>query len=362
MSGFFRFLGALLLLLIAVVVVGYLALRRPDIAYDTLKAKYANAASRYLALSNGVVVHYRDQGDKGAPALVMVHGFSASLIDWEPWVQRLDHSYRIITLDLPGHGLTSAPVGFKPGVDVDVAVVDEVASRLGAAHFVLIGNSMGGGVAWNYAVLHPDKLNGLVLVDAAGWPRQSQDGGGPIIFKILRYPAGRALLRGIDTSPLIEQGLKSAFVDPKLVTPAMVTRYGELARAPGHRDLLLQMQTRSGSGPTVADLARLQVPTLVMHGEDDRVIPFADGQAFARTIPGATLIAYPGVGHVPMEQIPDRSAADLDHWLKTKVYLPAPPAAPPVVADPGAAPGTADASAIPPLPTTPPAAASATTD
>jgi pimeloyl-ACP methyl ester carboxylesterase len=359
MSGFFRFLGALLLLLIAVIVVGYLALRRPDIAYDTLKAKYANAESRYLALTNGVVVHYRDQGDKGAPILVMVHGFSASLVDWEPWVQRLDHSYRIITLDLPGHGLTSAPVGFQPGVEANVAVVDEVASRLGASHFVLIGNSMGGGVAWNYAVMHPEKLNGLVLVDAAGWPRRDQGaGGGPIIFKILRYPAGRALLRGIDVSPLIEQGLKSAFVDPSLVTPAIVTRYGELARAPGHRDLLLQMQGHGGHGPGVADLARLQVPTLVMHGEDDRVIPFADGQTFARTIPGATLIAYPGVGHVPMEQIPDRSAADLDRWLKTRVYLPVPPAPPPAVAVPGAA----DAAAPPPLPTTPPAAASATTD
>ena len=359
MSGFFRFLGALLLLLIAVMVVGYLALRRPDIAYDTLKAKYGNAASRYMALSDGVVVHYRDQGDKSAPALVMVHGFSASLIDWEPWVQRLDRNYRIITLDLPGHGLTSAPVGYKP--DADSAIVDELTTRLGAPHFVLIGNSMGGGVALDYAMHHADRLDGLVLVDSAGWPQQTQQGGsgnGPIIFKILRYPIGRALLRGIDISPLIEQGLKSAFVDPKLVTPALVERYAELARAPGHRDLLLQAQSGGHSGPTVADLAHLKVPTLVMHGQDDRLIPFADGQAFARTIPNATLIGYPNVGHVPMEQIPDRSAADLDHWLKTKAVQPAPPPTLPTLA----APDASGAPAPLPVPTGPPAPAGATTD
>jgi pimeloyl-ACP methyl ester carboxylesterase len=116
--------------------------------------------------------------------------------------------------------------------------------------------------------------------------------------------------------------LRSAFLDPALVTPAMIDRYADFARAPGHRDILLIPQSSQQSGTSVEDLRAIKVPTLVMHGEADRLIPFADGQAFAQSIPGATLIAYPKVGHVPMEQIPGRSANDLDLWLRTKVYPP----------------------------------------
>ena len=143
--------------------------------------------------------------------------------------------------------------------------------------------------------------------------------GGPIIFKLLRYRSARAILRRIDVKPLVGQGLRSAFIDPKLVTPTLIDRYADFARAPGHRDVLLAGQDRPRGAAVAADLPKIKVPTLIMHGEQDRLIPFADGQAFARVIPGAVLIAYPGVGHVPMEQIPARSANDLDKWLRAKV-------------------------------------------
>ena len=185
--------------------------------------------------------------------------------------------------------------------------------RLGP--YVVVGNSMGGGVAWTLALRHPDHIRALVLVDSVGWPMRGREPGiAEVIFKILAHPLGRMILRDIDTRTLAEQGLKSAYVDPSLVTPGLVDRYVELSRAPGHRDIILNSQGRPR--PISTDVFKqIRTPTLVMHGEADALIPVAAGRSLAGAIPGARLITYPGVGHVPMEQIPDQSAADLRAFL-----------------------------------------------
>jgi pimeloyl-ACP methyl ester carboxylesterase len=324
MNRWIRRLGVAALVVLALLALGLVALMRPDIPYAQLQRKYGAPADAYMTLPGHLLVRYHDEGRRTAPVLVLVHGFSASLTDWDAWADRLSGRYRVIRLDLPGHGLTRAPAGYRPSTDDYADIVDALTARLDAPRFVLAGNSMGGGVAWNFALRHPGRLDGLVLVDAAGWPRRSAQKGAPVIFSLMRNPLAGALLERIDARPLIGQGLRSAFLDPALVTPAVIDRYAEFARAPGHRAVLMAIQGRSRAGVTAADLGRIAVPTLVMYGEQDRLIPFADGQAFAREIPGATLIGYPGVGHVPMEQIPGRSAADLDRWLQARVYPPAP--------------------------------------
>jgi pimeloyl-ACP methyl ester carboxylesterase len=296
---------------------GCLALQRPDIPWAELEAKYANSASRYMDMPDGVRVHYRDQGNPNGPPVVMVHGFAASLQAWEPWVARLGDTYRIVTLDLPGHGLTRAPDGYVASLDGNADLVNAVADRLHLGPYVLAGNSMGGAVAWNTVLRHPDRVKALVLVDAAGWPSEAKhQGPPPVVFALLGNPIGRAMLRNIDTRPMAESGLKAAYHDPKLVTAALVDRYVDLSRAPGHRDILLRMQPSSAHPVTAQSFKAITIPTLVMHGEADALIPSADGRAFAAAIPGAVLITYQGVGHVPMEQIPDRSAHDLRDFLQ----------------------------------------------
>ncbi len=297
------------------IVAGYLALLRADIPYARLEAKYANGASRFMDLPGGVHLHYRDQGNPKGPAIVMVHGFSASLHAWEPWVARLGGDYRIVTLDLPGHGLTRTPPGYAASIDRYADLMDSVARRLGLGPYVVVGNSMGGAVAWDDALRHAHDVRALVLVDAAGWPDKKRKGDGPLIFKLLANPVGRTLIKNLDTRAMVADGLRAAYLDPALVTPTLVDRYVELSRAPGHRDILLTIGQPSGITPdTFKDIT---VRTLVMHGVQDKLIPYADGQAFAAAIPGAVLIGYPGVGHVPMEQIPDKSAADLAAFLKS---------------------------------------------
>lgn len=314
-----RILGGLVLLIVIAAVAGWFVLRRPDIPYDTLETTYANSASRFMDLPGGIRLHYRDEGRRDGPAIVLVHGFGASLQAWEPWVTRLGTDYRIITLDLPGHGLTRAPAGIDPASLDYEQIVDEMVTRLGVTKFVLGGNSMGGGVAWRYALAHQDRLAGLILVDAGGWDHPTGKNG-VILFELLRNPVFRAAFKDLDQTALIRQGLKAAYIDQRLVTPELVARYADLARAPGHRDILLGLQTGRIAPATPQRLAAIRVPTLVMHGKADSVIPYADGEAFARAIPHATLIGYDGVGHVPMEQIPDRSAADVCAWLSDEVW------------------------------------------
>ena len=325
MKTILKVAGVVVLIAVAVLVVGAIALIRPDIPYAKLQAKYGRPGDAYMVMSEGVTVHYRDEGPRDGRVLLLVHGFSASLLDWDDWTNALSGRYRVIRLDLPGHGLTSSPAGYQPSQDRNADLIDTFAKRLGTPRFVIGGNSMGGGVAWVFALRHPDSLDGLVLVDAGGFPRQGPGKGGPVIFKLLQNPLARRVLAHVDLKPLIGQGLRSAFLDPHLVTPALVERYADFARAPGHRAILQINQTGGHRSVTVADLPKIAVPTLVMHGEQDRLIPFADGQAFARAIPNASLIAYPDVGHVPMEQIPRRSAADLDRWLQTTISVMSPP-------------------------------------
>lgn len=299
--------------ILLLIVVAFLALQRGDIPYAELEHRYAAPTSHYLDLPDGLHVHYRDEGNPSGPVLVLVHGFSASAADWDDWAKRLGDTYRIIAPDLPGHGLTRAPKGFQSGSEAQVKAVDDVVTALGVKRFVIGGNSMGGGVAWRYALKHPDKLDGLVLVDAAGWPPAKAQRNGAVIFKLLANPVARSLIKNLDVSSVAKQGLESAFIDKSLVTPALVKRYTDEARAPGHRDMLIARPPTDYA--TAARLGAIKTPTLIMVGQEDRLIPYTDGQRFKDAIPGSTLIVYPGVGHVPMEQIPDRSAADLRAWL-----------------------------------------------
>jgi pimeloyl-ACP methyl ester carboxylesterase len=183
---------------------------------------------------------------------------------------------------------------------------------------------MGGGVAWNYALRRPERLDGLVLEDSVPPPNsgaQPERGrSNVIIFNLMQAPILRGILLHIDLTPLVRQGLESALVDKSLVTPALVQRYSDFSQAPGHRLILLNLQGGPRADPAAVDaaLGKLTVPTLVMHGKADKLIPVAEGVRTAALIPGSTLILYDGVGHVPMEQIPDRSAADLDQWIRTK--------------------------------------------
>jgi pimeloyl-ACP methyl ester carboxylesterase len=314
---FSRFLMVVVTLVI-VLGAGWLALRRPDIALDRLESAYTNSDSRFLTLNETTRLHLRDVGPREAPAIILVHGFSSSLHTWEAWADILKVNYRVISIDLPGHGLTGCVDNAEIGQPQFVAAVDAVARALALERFTLIGNSMGGQTAWSYALAHPEKLDALVLVDAAGWPAAAgDDKNSPLVFKLLGNKFARDIMRDLDMSGLVRSGLEDSFVDPALVTDAMVERYASLARAPCHRDAIIALSTGRSARQAASDevLAPISTPTLVMHGAADNLIPVANAQKFASAIPGAELKIYANAGHLPHEELPAESAADLTAFL-----------------------------------------------
>jgi pimeloyl-ACP methyl ester carboxylesterase len=315
-------LSILLGVVILAVVAAWLILRGPDIPYADLEAKYGDSASRFTDLPGGFHVHYQEEGDPSRPLLVLLHGFGDSFTTWEGWVPELKTRFRVIRVDFPGHGLTRAPAGYQLTSEGLVDFVDAFAAHLALPKFAVAGNSMGGGAAWLFAVRHPDRIDALILADAAGFPNEKPPTQVPLAFKILQYPIGRAILRNIDSRPLVREGLKTDVYDKALITPALVDRWSEFQRAPGHRAILMGVNFGAQTQATAEMLGTIKVPTLVLHGESDALIEPASAHKFAAAIPGAQLIIYPQVGHLPQIEIPKRSAADVAAFLEAQPARP----------------------------------------
>jgi pimeloyl-ACP methyl ester carboxylesterase len=315
MKRFLKWMAAI----VSVVLVGGFALGyTPDTDAAAMKAKYGGAASQFIDLGNGITAHVRDQGKRDGRTLVLIHGSNASLHTWEPWIKRLGGENRIVTLDLPGHGLTGA----NPKGDYDypafVDVVDRVMAKLGVKHAVIGGNSMGGGVTWMYALAHPEKVDGLILVDAAGAPAW-QAKKVPIGFRLARMPIINNLMLYITPRSVFESSLHGSVSVQSIVTPEAVDRYWELNRYPGNRagTLARFAMVHNNHPANKEQLAQIKAPTLILWGEEDSLIPAGSAKWFAEALPGAVAIIYPRVGHLPMEEAPDRSATDVKAWLAT---------------------------------------------
>lgn len=301
----------------------FLWLSAPDLPAAELEARFQTPQDHWLDLGDGLRVHYRDEGPAEAPVLVLLHGYGDAYATWEGWAAALRAGHRVISLDLPGHGLTAAPAGTQIDREAQARLVLRVAEALKLPRFVIAGNSMGGGVAWQAALLAPQALRGLVLVDAAGWPMPASTPS--LAFRLLAHPWGRAVLARIDNRPLIRQALRAQVGDPALISDELVDRWALYQRYPGHRPILMSIAPGAQAPVTAERLAGLQLPTLVLHGEIDPILPLEHSRRFAAAIAGAELIVYPGIGHLPQREIPARSAADVAAFV---ARLPAPAAAP----------------------------------
>jgi len=316
-----RRLLTVIIIILLILTAGWLALRRDDIPYQSLETVYTSPSSEFLTLSDGVKIHYRDEGLEDGNVLVLTHGFAASLHTWEPWVERLGERYRIVSLDLPGHGLSRNPSAAKMNPGYFGETIAEMTAQLGIDEFVLVGNSMGGATAWQFALEYPERLEGLVLVAASGWPSEV-DEDQPLIFRLLGNPVARALLKDLDTSGLVKSGLEGSFFDPSFATDEMIERYVSLARAPGHRDGILAMTTQRDDRVTATPelVSQITVPTLILHGQEDNVVPSDGAGKFAAAIDGAEVIVYERVGHLPQEEIADLSSENLEDFLIRRVW------------------------------------------
>ncbi len=307
-----RFILKLLLVAIVAIVVfavaGVIATWAPDRSLESLKTRWAQAPSQFVKAA-GMQVHVRDEGPRDdAVPIVLLHGTSASLHTWDGWAAELSKTRRVIRFDLPAFGLTGPHPQNDYSIDGYVKFVIAVMDKLGVQRFALAGNSLGGQIAWATAVAAPTRVSALVLVDAGGYA--FKPASVPIGFRLARIPGLRRVMEFTLPRGVVKSSIENVYGNPALVTPALVDRYYELTLRAGNRAALAYRMDQMLAGD-VAQIKTLKMPTLILWGGQDRLIPLENAHWFARDIAGAKLVTFEALGHLPHEEDPKATVAEL---------------------------------------------------
>jgi pimeloyl-ACP methyl ester carboxylesterase len=302
------------LVLLALLVLSAVFFGYTDKPVAELKEKYAPAPSAFLQV-DGMDVHYRDEGNKeDSLPLVLIHGTGSSLHTFDAWTAVLKKEKRVIRMDLPAFGLTGPFPNRLYSMDHYVAFIYQFLATMGIAHCVIGGNSLGGDIAWNFTVQHPQMVQKLILIDAAGYPLQSQSV--PIGFKLARIPVLNKMMTFITPKWMVAASLKNVYADPSKVNDALVNRFFELTLREGNRQALIDRMNLAQDTSKLVLIKNIQQPTLILWGEQDLLIPVQYAYRFQNDLPNDTLVVLKNAGHVPMEESPQESVVPLLHFLR----------------------------------------------
>lgn len=287
---------------------GLVAVWAPDKPMEDLRQRWAPVPSQFLAL-DGMLVHVRDEGPREDPLpLVLLHGTSDSLHTWDGWADAVKSRRRVIRFDLPGFGLTGPNRDDDYSIGAYVRFVGAMLDRLGVAQVVLGGSSLGGHIAWETASAMPQRVRRLVLVDAGGYGQPPMEV--PLAFRVARVPGLRLGLEYVLPRGLVQASVRSVYGDPSKVTPELVDRYYDMALRAGNRRALVLLMNM-GLTDESARIRMLTLPTLILWGGRDRLIPLQSGHWFARDLVQSRLVVFEDLGHLPHQEDPQRSVAEL---------------------------------------------------
>ena len=289
--------------------------------------EYTNQYSQFADLPMGANVHYRDEGDKNAPVIVLLHGGFGSLHNWEEWVPYLTKKYRVITMDLPGHGLTGRIKSDIYDRNTMMQLVRETLQMLDIERFTIGGNSMGGGIALAYTLKYPEQVNAVVLVSSEGVVNEDgykealkmfTDEGTQVGKKNtdLKLSLTEKLMTKFASPFVVKKVLKQIVGDPKIVTDAFAKRYANILVHEGNRQsiaLMFKQYVNSMAGPRDLEprLNEIRVPTLILGGDKDPLVTPDLSRKFDQLIPNTKFIEYKNVGHMAMIEVPKQSANDV---------------------------------------------------
>ncbi len=308
-----RAFGLLLLVSALALAVG----RAPDRSVQSLVANWAQPPSDFVDV-RGMVVHLRDEGPRDDPLpIVLLHGTSASLHTWEGWAKQLKSQRRVISFDLPGFGLTGPFAGSYTADDYRgdsyARFVLDLLDTLKLQRVVLGGNSLGGEVAWRVASLAPQRVAALLLVDATGLDFKFESV--PLGFVLASLPGVGHISQWVLPRAAVSASVASVYGNPKRVTPELVDRYFELTLREGNRRALRLRLQQLQMGEDSPRVDALKLPTLILWGEHDRLVPPSVGAEFERRISGSRRVVLAGLGHVPQEEDPVASVLPVKQFL-----------------------------------------------
>jgi pimeloyl-ACP methyl ester carboxylesterase len=308
-----KIVGIVLICLILLVSIGPFLVPVPPLQATAAPEALADAESRFIRV-RGLNIHYKVYGS-GEPVMILLHGFGASTFSWREVVGPLSQIGTVIVYDRPAFGLTERPLkgewvgqnpySFEAQPDLLLGLMD----ALGVEKSILIGHSAGGTVSVQMALTYPERVSGLVLVDAAvfsgggalpGWldwlkETPQADRLGPLLARTLEK-------RGDDF-------IRSSWHDPAGVTEEVLAGYRKPLQV-ANWDRALWELTKAARPLNLPDrLSELNMSVLVMTGDDDRIVPTEQGIALSQKIPGAQLAIIANCGHLPHEERPEEFLA-----------------------------------------------------
>ncbi len=317
-----RLLGILSLGLLGLTVLAFIALSfsiSPDLLRSDVVNEYRTERSFFYRLPSGADAHIRDEGNRDGLPIFLVHGSNASLHTWEPWVRELGAKYRLISFDLPGHGLTGATPEDDYSIEAMARFTREVADVFKFEKIVLAGNSMGGEVILRFALDNPTQVAALIPISSGGMTRDPNDSTVGA-FNLVGSPIGRTFMRYVTPRFLVADTLRGVVADPdSFVTEAMIDRYWKMLRMTGSREASIKRFAGYGARKSLEpELANIKVPTLILWGQQDQLIKPKYGVRMNAAIANSQLKLYPQAGHLAMEEIPAETAADVDRFLSAR--------------------------------------------
>ena len=317
-NKFLRTTGIILTVLALIVLIGPFLVPVPPLENTVPVEQLVDADSKFVEV-NGVNVHYKTWGE-GEPTFILLNGFGASLFSWREVTEPLSQLGTVIAYDRPAFGLTERPLewegespyGPQAQVDIVIGLMDE----LGVEKAILVGNSAGGTVSMQVALQHPERVQALILVDAAVYA----GGGAPAWSRsILKTPqmnhVGPLIARQLQAQGV--EFIKTAWHDPSKITQDIFDGYQKPLQTENWDKALWQLTVASEESGLIERLAEITMPTLVITGDDDRIVPTEQSLRLADELPNAELKVIAQSGHLPHEEKPVEFMQAVIEFLST---------------------------------------------
>ncbi len=315
---FLRVVGIILAALILILSIGPFLIPVPPLENTIPAEQFVDADSKFVEV-NGVNVHYKTWG-QGEPTFILLHGFGASLFSWREVTEPLSQFGTVIAYDRPAFGLTERPLEwegespYSPQSQVDIVI--GLMDALKVEKAILVGNSAGGTVSMQVALQHPDRVEALILVDAAVYA----GGGAPSWSRPLLKTPQMNHVGPLIARQLQAQGtefLKTAWHDPSKITPEIFAGYEKPLQVDNWDKALWQLTVASQESGLTERLSEITMPALVITGDDDRIVPTEQSLQLADELPNAELKVIAQSGHLPHEETPVEFMQAVTEFLAT---------------------------------------------
>lgn len=311
MKKIFTYLGLALMLVVAAIAAYHFL--RPNHIVPKAEAVEAlwTPSSRFVQWQ-GQDIHVMEQG-QGHP-LLLVHGLGGNAREFDEIVPLLATDFRVIRFDLPGFGISDAPQLKEEKPDLMQYYGNFMAFMLEHAAddtLYLAGNSLGGWISWETALQHPNQVHKLILLAAAGYDMEAIAEGaiGWLNNPVVRFMIAKGL-----SEDIAKENLTFCTYHDESVDPAHFEHKYYSSNKQGNLDWMISM----AGNQQIPDTQRIQqitMPTLILWGTEDPIIPYSHAAKFNRDIPNSRLITYKDCGHIPMIEYPEQTASDIRQFL-----------------------------------------------